>query len=233
MMLDVKNLRAGYRGIEALRGVDLCVAEGEMIAIIGANGAGKSTLLNCLSGVVRANNGTIVFDDHDISQRPAHRVSRAGLLHVPEGRQMLAEMSVHENLLLGGLARGPRAARYDLNRVLDLFPILRERINQAAGTLSGGQQQMVAIGRALMGSPRVLLLDEPSLGLSPLITQQVFAVLAKLHADGLTIVLVEQNARRALTSTQRAYVLERGRIVLEGNSKTLASDPQVIAHYLG
>ena len=142
-------------------------------------------------------------------------------------------MSVHENLLLGGLARGPRTARYDLDRVFELLPILKERNNQAAGTLSGGQQQMLAIGRALMGSPRVLLLDEPSLGLSPLITQQVFAVLAKLHADALTILLVEQNARRALASTQRAYVLDRGNIVLEGDSGTLASDPQVIAHYLG
>ena len=232
-MLEVSQLRAGYRGIEALRGVDLRVAEGEMIAIIGANGAGKSTLLNCLSGVVRASAGAIGFDGGDITQRAPHLVSRSGLLHVPEGRQVLAEMSVHENLLLGTLARGPRAARYDLERVLVLFPILRERLAQAAGTLSGGQQQMLAIGRALMGSPRVLLLDEPSLGLSPLITQQVFAVLATLHQEGLTIVLVEQNARRALGATQRAYVLDRGAIVLQGESSKLASDPQVIAHYLG
>ena len=232
-MLEVSQLRAGYRGIEALRGIDLRVAEGEMIAIIGANGAGKSTLLNCLSGVVRASGGKILFDGSDITQRAPHRVSRAGLLQVPEGRQVLAEMSVHENLLLGLLARGPRAARYDLERVLVLFPILRERLQQLAGTLSGGQQQMLAIGRALMGSPRVLLLDEPSLGLSPLITQQVFAVLATLHQAGLTIVLVEQNARRALAATQRTYVLDRGSIVLQGESKTLAADEQVIAHYLG
>jgi branched-chain amino acid transport system ATP-binding protein len=152
---------------------------------------------------------------------------------VPEGRQILAEMSVHENLQLGLLARGARDARYDMARVLALFPILNERLQQMAGTLSGGQQQMLAIGRALMGSPRVLLLDEPSLGLSPLITQQVFAVLATLHQDGLTIVLVEQNARRALAATQRAYVLDRGNIVLRGDSKTLAADEQVIAHYLG
>ena len=232
-MLEVSQLRAGYRGIEALRGIDLRVAEGEMIAIIGANGAGKSTLLNCLSGVVRASGGKILFDGSDITQRAPHRVSRAGLLQVPEGRQVLAEMSVRENLLLGLLARGPRAARYDLERVLVLFPILRERLQQLAGTLSGGQQQMLAIGRALMGSPRVLLLDEPSLGLSPLITQQVFAVLATLHQAGLTIVLVEQNARRALAATQRTYVLDRGSIVLQGESKTLAADEQVIAHYLG
>ena len=232
-MLEVEALRAGYRGIEALRGVDLSVAEGEMVAIIGANGAGKSTLLNCLSGVVRASGGSIRFAGNDITQRAPHLVSRAGLLHVPEGRQVLAEMSVRENLLLGLLARGPRAARYDLERVLVLFPILRERLLQAAGTLSGGQQQMLAIGRALMGSPRVLLLDEPSLGLSPLITKQVFSVLATLHQEGLTIVLVEQNARRALAATQRAYVLDRGNFVLQGASSTLAADPQVIAHYLG
>ena len=232
-MLEVDQLRAGYRGIEALRGVDLRVAEGEMVAIIGANGAGKSTLLNCLSGVVRATGGGIRFDGGDITRRSPHRVARAGLLHVPEGRQMLADMSVHENLLLGALARGPRAPRYDLERVLALFPILHERLRQAAGTLSGGQQQMLAIGRALMGSPRVLLLDEPSLGLSPLITQQVFAVLATLHREGLTIVLVEQNARRALAVTQRAYVLDRGAIMLQGASGALAVDPRVIAHYLG
>jgi branched-chain amino acid transport system ATP-binding protein len=233
MMLAVKQLRAAYRGIEALRGVDLKVAEGEMIAIIGANGAGKSTLLNCLSGVVRATAGSISFSGSDITQRAPHLVSRAGLLHVPEGRQILAEMSVQENLQLGLLARGARDARYDMNRVLALFPILNERIQQMAGTLSGGQQQMLAIGRALMGSPRLLLLDEPSLGLSPLITQQVFAALATLHQEGLTIVLVEQNARRALAATQRAYVLDRGNIVLQGDSKTLAADEQVIAHYLG
>ena len=232
-MLEVKQLRAGYRGIEALRGVDLQVAEGEMVAIIGANGAGKSTLLNCLSGVVRATAGSIRFDGHDTTQQAPHRISRAGLLHVPEGRQVLAEMSVRENLVLGAIARGPRDAKYDFERVLDLFPILRERLEQAAGTLSGGQQQMLAIGRALMGSPRVLLLDEPSLGLSPLITQQVFAALATLHAEGLTILLVEQNARRALAATQRAYVLDRGNIVLQGSSADLAADEQVIAHYLG
>ena len=232
-MLEVRQLRAGYRGIEALRGVDLTVAEGEMIAIIGANGAGKSTLLNCLSGVVRATAGSIRFGGSDITQRAPHRVSRAGLLHVPEGRQILGEMSVQENLQLGLLARGPRAARFDIDRVLALFPILRERLQQMGGTLSGGQQQMLAIGRALMGSPRVLLLDEPSLGLSPLITQQVFAALATLHQEGLTIVLVEQNARRALAATQRAYVLDRGSIVLQGESRVLASDEQVIAHYLG
>ena len=160
-------------------------------------------------------------------------MARAGLLQVPEGRQVLADMTVRENLQLGALARGPRAAFYELDKVLALFPILAERMAQLAGTLSGGQQQMLAIGRALMGSPRVLLLDEPSLGLSPLLTQQVFQALTQLHSEGLTIVLVEQNAHRALASTQRAYVLERGAIVQQGPSNVLQNDPAIIEHYLG
>ena len=232
-MLDVKDLKAGYRGIQALKGVSLSVAEGEMVAIIGANGAGKSTLLNCLSAIVPAGSGQILFDGQDITGWSAHQVARAGLLQVPEGRQVLADMTVRENLQLGALARGPRAAFYELDKVLALFPILAERMAQLSGTLSGGQQQMLAIGRALMGSPRVLLLDEPSLGLSPLLTQQVFQALTQLHSEGLTIVLVEQNAHRALASTQRAYVLERGAIVQQGPSNVLQNDPAIIEHYLG
>ena len=232
-MLDVKDLKAGYRGIQALKGVSLSVAEGEMVAIIGANGAGKSTLLNCLSAIVPAGSGQILFDGQDITGWSAHQVARAGLLQVPEGRQVLADMTVRENLQLGALARGPRAAFYELDKVLALFPILAERMAQLAGTLSGGQQQMLAIGRALMGSPRVLLLDEPSLGLSPLLTQQVFQALTQLHSEGLTIVLVEQNAHRALASTQHAYVLERGAIVQQGPSNVLQNDPAIIEHYLG
>jgi branched-chain amino acid transport system ATP-binding protein len=232
-MLDVKDLKAGYRGIQALKGVSLSVAEGEMVAIIGANGAGKSTLLNCLSAIVPAGSGRILFDGQDITGWSAHQVARAGLLQVPEGRQVLADMTVRENLQLGALARGPRAAFYELDKVLALFPILAERMAQLAGTLSGGQQQMLAVARALMGSPRVLLLDEPSLGLSPLLTQQVFQALTQLHSEGLTIVLVEQNAHRALASTQRAYVLERGAIVQQGPSNVLQNDPAIIEHYLG
>lgn len=232
-MLEITNLKAGYKGIEALKGVSLTVTEGEMVAIIGANGAGKSTLLNSMSGVVRAMAGQIMFDGRDVTRLPPHVIARAGLLHVPEGRQVLADMTVQENLMLGALARGSRAAFYEMDKVVSLFPILAERMAQLAGTLSGGQQQMMAIGRALMGSPRVLLLDEPSLGLSPLMTQQVFEALAKLHRDGMTIVLVEQNAHRALGATQRAYVLERGLIVQQGDSKKLQSDPAIIEHYLG
>lgn len=232
-MLEITQLKAGYRGIEALKGIDFSVSEGEMVAIIGANGAGKSTLLNCMSGEVPAMSGRIVFDGIDITRKASHMIARAGLLHVPEGRQVLAEMTVRENLLLGAMARGGRAAFYEMDKVVSLFPILKERMSQLAGTLSGGQQQMMAIGRALMGSPRVLLLDEPSLGLSPLMTHQVFEALAKLHAEGLTIVVVEQNAHRALVATQRAYVLERGLIVQHGDSKALQSDPAIVEHYLG
>jgi branched-chain amino acid transport system ATP-binding protein len=232
-MLEVKDLKAGYRGIQALKGVSLSVAAGEMVAIIGANGAGKSTLLNTLSAIVPASGGRIEFDGQDITGGSAHQVARSGLLQVPEGRQVLADMTVQENLQLGALARGPRPAFYELDKVLALFPILKERMGQLAGTLSGGQQQMLAIGRALMGSPRVLLLDEPSLGLSPLMTQQVFQALNQLHSEGLTIVLVEQNAHRALAATQRAYVLERGLIVQQGASGDLQNDPAIIEHYLG
>lgn len=232
-MIEIKQLKAGYRGIQALKGINFHVAEGEMVAVVGANGAGKSTLLNCMSGVVRAGAGSITFEGKDITRLPPHTIARMGLLHVPEGRQVLGDMTVHENLVLGALARGKRAEFYAIERVVSLFPILGERMSQLAGTLSGGQQQMMAIGRALMGSPRILLLDEPSLGLSPLMSQQVFEALGKLHKEGLTIVVVEQNAHRALAATQRAYVIERGLVVQEGDSETLQNDPAIIEHYLG
>lgn len=232
-MIEIKQLKAGYRGIQALKGVDFHVAEGEMVAIVGANGAGKSTLLNCMSGVVRASSGTIAFEGQDITRHSPHTIARMGLLHVPEGRQVLGDMTVRENLMLGTLARGKRAEFYSMDRVVALFPILGERMNQLAGTLSGGQQQMMVIGRALMGSPRILLLDEPSLGLSPLLSQQVFEALGKLHKEGLTIVVVEQNAHRALAATERAYVIERGLVVQQGTSAALQNDPAIIEHYLG
>jgi branched-chain amino acid transport system ATP-binding protein len=232
-MLTVKDLAAHYDGIDALRGVNFHVEKGEMVALIGPNGAGKSTLLNCLSGIVPVSGGSVSFIDNDITKLAPYTISRRGLLHVPEGRQVLADMSVEENLLLGVLARGKRAATYTIDDVHKLFPILLERKEQRAGSLSGGQQQMLAIGRALMGSPAILLLDEPSLGLSPLITDQVFAALKQLNQAGLTILLVEQNAHRAFEATTRGYVLEQGRIVHEGASSDLAKDPMVIAHYLG
>jgi branched-chain amino acid transport system ATP-binding protein len=231
-VLRVDGLVASYDGIEALRGVSVELRPGEMVAVIGPNGAGKSTLLNCISSLVHARAGRVVLDGADVTRLPPYKVARAGLLQVPEGRQILSDLTVDDNLRLGELARGPRTA-YDIDHVFALFPRLKERLWQRAGTLSGGEQQMLAIGRALMGGPKVLLLDEPSLGLSPLMTDHVFAALRSLHAEGLSILLVEQNAHRALEATQRAYVLDQGSVVYEGRSDDLARDDQVIAHYLG
>ena len=232
-MLRVTSLEANYSGIRALRGVSLEVKTGEMVALIGPNGAGKSTLLNCLSGIVPPAAGSILLDGQECSGERPWTISRRGLLHCPEGRQILPEMTVLENLQLGLSALGTRPAAYPLERVYSLFPILQERAMQLAGSLSGGQQQMLAIGRALMGAPRLLLLDEPSLGLAPVIVQQVFAALRVLNAEGLTILLVEQNARLAFESTHRAYVLEQGRIVHSGDSRALSDDPEIVSHYLG
>ncbi|CAH1653060.1 MULTISPECIES: ABC transporter ATP-binding protein [unclassified Chelatococcus] len=233
MLLEVSAVSAFYDGIQALRDVSLSVDHGEMVALIGSNGAGKSTLLNVLSGMVQAPAGSIGFKGRDIRGEPPHRIARLGLLHVPEGRQILSDLTVLENLQLGELARGERKEAFSVASVLNLFPILEERRGQLAGTLSGGQQQMLAIGRALMGAPELLMLDEPSLGLSPLITDQVFAALTVLNQRGLPILLVEQNAHRALSSTARAYVLERGQIAYSGRSEDLARDESVLAHYLG
>jgi branched-chain amino acid transport system ATP-binding protein len=232
-VLSVEGLTASYSGIEAIRSASLSVAEGEMVALIGPNGAGKSTLLNCLSGIVRPIRGSVKFAGTElVGMRPA-AIAQRGLLQVPEGRQILMDMTVEENLQLGALARGVRQASFGLDGVIAMFPILGNRRRQYAGSLSGGEQQMLAIGRALMGAPQLLLLDEPSLGLSPLITSQVFAALSRLNAGGLTILLVEQNAKRALEVTRRAYVVEHGRIAYQGASDALMSDPRVVAHYLG
>ena len=232
-MLEISGLHAGYSGNEVLHGVSIKVAEGEMVAIIGPNGAGKSTLLSCISGLLGSTGGTIKLDGHDITGEAAFRISRSGLLQVPEGRQILGELTVLENLQLGVTALHHRKPTHDLRRVYALFPILEERSQQRAGSLSGGQQQMLAIGRALMGGPRLLLLDEPSLGLSPLLARQVLGALSDLNREGLTILLVEQNARAALRATKHAYVLEQGKIVHQGPSDDLARDPDVISHYLG
>ena len=232
-MLTVNNLSAAYSGIKALRGASLTVHEGEFVALIGPNGAGKSTLLNCLSGVVRPTAGSIRFMGQELVGVAPWNVARKGLLQVPEGRQVLPNLSVREHLTLGATALSGRASTYSLDRIHALFPILAERREQRAGSLSGGQQQMLAIGRALMGAPRLLLLDEPSLGLAPVIVIQVFEALRMLNAQGLTILLVEQNARQALLATDRAYVIEQGRVVHEGPSAALAADPAIVAHYLG
>lgn len=232
-MLSVSNLHTSYRGIHALRGVSLSVGKGEMVALIGSNGAGKSTLLNSISGVVKSRSGSVTFEGEAITNRNPWLTSRAGLLQVPEGRQVLPEMTVLENLEVGFTALGSRKREYTLADVYRIFPVLEERKAQFAGSLSGGQQQMLAIGRALMGSPRMLLLDEPSLGLAPLVVNHVFAALKQVNLRGLTVLLVEQNARKALELTDRAYVLDQGAIVLEGPSKTLAADSNMAAHYLG
>jgi len=232
-MLQITDLTVSYGGVEAVRGVSLEVHQGEMVALIGSNGAGKSSLLNGLSGIVPLASGRVALEGREIGGRAAHNISRLGLIQVPEGRHILSDQSVIENLLLGRLALGGRPPAGDLDQVFSLFPILKERERQRAGSLSGGQQQMLAIGRALMGAPRVLLLDEPSLGLAPIVTDQVFAALRQLNDAGLTILIVEQNARRALTTSRRAYILERGRIAYRGESADLLEDPRVSEAYLG
>jgi branched-chain amino acid transport system ATP-binding protein len=232
-MLEVRALRAGYGAIEVLRGVDLAVAAGEIVALLGSNGAGKSTLNNNVSGLYRPLAGTIRFDGKEIADAPSMRIVEAGLIQVPEGRRVFPNLSVHENLELGSYRRGRTARAKNLERVLSIFPRLKERLTQSAGTLSGGEQQMLAIGRGLMGEPRLLILDEPSLGLSPLLVEEMFALIGRLNRDGLAILLVEQNVVQSLAIAHRAYVLENGRIGLSGKAADLAQDPELRKSYLG
>ncbi|MDR5823644.1 MULTISPECIES: ABC transporter ATP-binding protein [unclassified Caballeronia] len=233
-MLDVSNLSVRYGAIEALKGVTLNVTPGEIVTIIGANGAGKSTLLRALSGLIRPAAGRIRFEGADLSAVPAHTIVRNGLVHVPEGRMALAKLSVLENLLAAtGIRRDKSEVAADVDRVMGRFPILRERAKQLAGTLSGGQQQMLVMARALLARPRLLLLDEPSLGLAPVISQQIFELVSEIRREGVTVLLIEQNAKRALAIADRAYVLELGRIALTGAAAAVASDPRVIQAYLG
>ena len=232
-LLEVRGLSAHYGRIQALHGVELQVREGELVCLVGANGAGKTTLLRTISGVHAASAGELTFRGRDITRmRPAARV-RLGIAQVPEGRQMFGPMSVEDNLQLGAFTRPREEARATLEEVYALFPRLRERRDQAAGTLSGGEQQMLAIGRALMSRPKLLLLDEPSMGLAPRIVEQIFATIRALRERGVTMLLVEQNAFSALEIADRGYVLESGRIVLEGESQTLLADPRVQEAYLG
>jgi branched-chain amino acid transport system ATP-binding protein len=234
-MLEVSALTTRYGGIVAVDQVSLNVAGGQAVAIIGANGAGKTSLLRTICGLLRAAGGEASFEGARLTGRSAYAVARQGILMVPEGRQILGPLTVEENLRLGHRAAAGRGASAadGLDKVFALFPILAERRRQYAGQLSGGQQQMLAIGRAMMGLPRLLLLDEPSLGLGPTVVTQVFAALKLLHRDGLSMLLVEQNARLALAATEYAYVMERGRIVHEGASVAMQTDPLVIDHYLG
>jgi branched-chain amino acid transport system ATP-binding protein len=232
--LAVLDLEVHYRGIAALRGVSLAVQRGEIFALIGPNGAGKSSLVNAICGIVPSI-GSIRFEGRELNRLAAHRRARQGVIQVPEGRRVIAPLTVLDNLKLGCEAAGGRGqdGEADAKRVFELFPILDERRHQLSGTLSGGQQQMLAIGRALMGHPRVLLLDEPSLGLAPVVVSDVFRALKRLNAQGMTILLVEQNARLALQTAHRAAVLEQGRIVQQGRADELAQDPQIAAHYFG
>ncbi|WP_144185502.1 ABC transporter ATP-binding protein [Elioraea rosea] len=232
-MLDVTGLRAGYGPAEVLRGIDLTVRAGEIVAVLGANGAGKTTLNRAISGVIAVRGGTIRFDDEDIAgSRPAAIVSR-GLIHVPEGRRIFPNMSVRENLVMGSYARARANRARNLDRVFATFPRLAERTRQAAGTLSGGEQQMLAIGRGLMAEPRLLILDEPSLGLSPLLVEEMFALIGRINAEGLSVMLVEQNVVQSLALAHRAYIIEQGEIVLSGAAEALAADPALQKAYLG
>jgi branched-chain amino acid transport system ATP-binding protein len=238
-MLVVEDLYAGYGTSEVLVGTSLSVNSGAVVALIGANGAGKTTTMRAVSGLLRPSRGRVLLDGQPIEGLPASRIARLGLAHAPEGRKVFGPLSVEDNLLLGAFRRLPHffgfhaRAASDLDRVYGLFPRLRERRRQLAGTLSGGEQQMLAIGRALMARPKVMLLDEPSMGLAPVIVQEVFRTIRRLKAEGMTMLLVEQFARAALEVADHAYVMERGRIVVEGTPAELGRDERVLAAYLG
>jgi branched-chain amino acid transport system ATP-binding protein len=232
-LLEVSDIHVHYGAIEALKGVSITVEEGEVVTLIGSNGAGKSTTLRSISGLNPASSGTITFDGHEITRTPAHQIVGTGIALSPEGRHCFPRMTVRENLDLGAhLRRGPEVAE-DLERVYTLFPRLQERENQKAGTMSGGEQQMLAIGRALMARPRLLMLDEPSMGISPILTQRIYGTIAEINRSGVAILLVEQNANYALDVAKRGYVLETGRVVLANASRELRDDPEVQRAYLG
>ena len=232
-LLQVRGLTAGYGDADVLRGVDFDVAAGEIVAVLGSNGVGKTTLNMTLSGLLRARDGAMAFDGARIDRLPPAKIVELGLIHVPEGRRVFPDMSVRENLELGGYRRGRPERAASLEKVFATFPRLRERARQAAGALSGGEQQMLAIGRGMMSRPRLLILDEPSLGLSPLLVEELFALIRRLHADGLAILLVEQNVMQSLGVASRGYVLENGRFALSGRAADLAENPELEKAYLG
>ena len=232
-MLVVKGLRSGYGKIEVLHEVDLAVERGQIVSLIGANGAGKTTLLKTISGLLRPSAGSIKFEGADIARHPAHKIVGLGISHVPEGRAILKRMTVIDNLRMGAHVRSDPDVERDISSVLERFPILAERRDQMAGTLSGGEQQMLAIGRALVARPRLLLLDEPSLGLAPKFVTRILLTLRELRQEGKTILLVEQNARQALQVADRGYVIERGRILVSGSGKELLNMPEIQRTYLG
>ena len=232
-MISIKNLSAGYGFVEVLRDVSLDISEGEIVAVLGSNGVGKTTLNNTLSGLITPKSGEIYFENELISGRPPEEIVDLGLIHVPEGRKLFPNLTVRDNLELGSYRRGKGERSQSLEMVLETFPKLRERIGQLAGTLSGGEQQMVAIGRGLMSNPRLLILDEPSLGLSPLLVEQMFDLIKRINSKGLTILLVEQNVMQSLTIADRAYVIDEGKVSLSGTAEDLRNNAELKKSYLG
>ena len=233
-MLKVEDLNVYYGMIHAIKGISLNVNKGEVVSLVGANGAGKTTTLQAISGMLKPKSGSVSYRDHNLLTTPPHKIIQLGMAHVPEGRRVFAEMSVLENLEMGAfISKNKAKDKANLDRIFAHFPRLEERKKQPAGTLSGGEQQMLAIGRALMGSPDMLLLDEPSMGLSPLLVKEIFKIIKELNDDGMTILLVEQNAKQALSISNRGYVLETGKIVLDGNAKDLLENDAVKKAYLG
>ncbi len=233
-LLALEELQVSYGGIRAVKGISLAVEPGELVCLIGANGAGKTTTLRAITGLVRAAGGRIVYDGQDIASLKPHEISRRGLALVPEGRGVFAQLTIEENLQMGAYARHDRpGVAADLDRAYTLFPRLKERRRQTAGTLSGGEQQMLAISRALMSRPKLLLLDEPSMGLAPLMVERIFEVIRGISADGVTMLLVEQNARLALEVSRRGYVLESGQVTISGEARSLLGDPRIREAYLG
>jgi branched-chain amino acid transport system ATP-binding protein len=233
-LLDVREINTYYGGIHALKGVSLRVWPGEIVTLIGANGAGKTTTLNTISGLLHPRSGSILLDGEDISHLPAHKIAALGIFQSPEGRRIFGRLSVRENLELGAYARGDKSTlKPQMEKVLALFPRLKERLDQPGGLLSGGEQQMLSIGRALMAQPRIVLLDEPSMGLAPILCELIFEIIHNLNQQGTTILLVEQNAQAALAIASRAYVLQGGKVVLEGPAKDVRSNPDIKRAYLG
>ena len=233
-MLEVKDLQVYYGMIQAIKGISFEVNQGEVIALIGANGAGKTTILHTVTGLIAPKAGNIIFEGQDITKIPAHKIVSMGMAHVPEGRRVFAQLSVYDNLKMGAYTRKDKTEiEESLEMVYKRFPRLEERKNQMAGTLSGGEQQMLAMGRALMSKPKIILMDEPSMGLSPIFVNEIFDIIQEVSASGTTVLLVEQNAKKALSIADRAYVLETGNIALEGDAKILMNDDSIKKAYLG
>ena len=233
-MLELKDIQVYYGVIQAIKGISFKVEQGEVIALIGANGAGKTTTLQTITGMLSPSSGSILFEGTDITKVPGHKIVSMGMAHVPEGRRVFSQLSVYENLKLGAYTRKDKQEIQEtLKRVYRSFPSLEERKNQLAGTLSGGEQQMLAMGRALMSKPKIILMDEPSMGLSPILVQEIFEIIKDISLSGTTVLLVEQNAKKALSISDRAYVLETGKIVLEGKAEDLLNDESIKKAYLG